>query len=137
MMERLAIAGRGTSAELIKEARDPKSGIHDCFEWDNNVAGEKFRLWQACNYWGAIRIELRQPDGNAVKVPAFIPIVVAGEQAYRPVTEVAENPDWRAQMIVQAKRELESWQRRYEMLTAVARMRGVFEAIRVVIEEKD
>lgn len=33
--------------KIVQKAKDPKSALHSCFEWDNSKAAEKFRLDQA------------------------------------------------------------------------------------------
>lgn len=135
VMTRLAQSGNGTARALIDEARDPDSEIHDCFEWDAEKGAEKWRLWQARNYWGAIRVDVQTNEGT-VKAPAFIPIVVNDEQSYRPIEEVSGRADWRDQMMGQAKRELESWQKRYDALATVAALRPVFSAIQKVTKAR-
>ncbi len=131
VMARLAEAGNGTARALIDEARAPSSSIHDCFEWNDTKAGEKWRLHQATNYWGSIRVEVQMPNGP-LRAPGFIPIVVNNEQTYRPIEQVASNVDWRKQMMAQATRELGSWQSRYDALASVASMKPIFKAIKVV-----
>ena len=136
VMEALAQRGEGGSSRaLVEAARDPSSPIHDCFEWNDSVAGERWRVYVANKYWGGIKIEIETPSGP-VKAPAFIPIVVGDEQSYRPVHEVAARADWREQMIAQATRELESWRKRYDAISAVASVRPVFDAIARVTRKR-
>lgn len=40
-------AGQLTPALVVDAARDPKSVLHSLFEWDNTVAGERYREYQA------------------------------------------------------------------------------------------
>lgn len=39
--------GRITPRLVVEDARDPESALHACFEWDDSVAGEKYRIMQA------------------------------------------------------------------------------------------
>lgn len=36
--------GRLTPAEVLEEARNPESPLHDQFTWDDTEAAEKYRL---------------------------------------------------------------------------------------------
>lgn len=36
-----------TPQEVLEKARDENSELHKCFEWDNDIAAEKYRLEQA------------------------------------------------------------------------------------------
>ena len=39
--------GEITARRLVDEASNPVSVLHRCFEWDNDAAGDKYRLVQA------------------------------------------------------------------------------------------
>lgn len=131
-MTELAKSGLGGSAEaLLQTAADPTSPAHECFEWDDSIAGNGYRLWQARNYWGAIRIEIQDTKGDTHKAPAFIPIVIGTEdgddRGYRDVRDVVRNENWNAQMLEQAKRELKGFKNRYAMLRGVSELGGLFD----------
>jgi hypothetical protein len=36
-----------TARDVLDEARNPKSELHQCFEWDDTLAGIKYRIIQA------------------------------------------------------------------------------------------
>lgn len=38
-----------TPQEILEKARDETSELHKCFEWDDSVAAERYRLQQAGN----------------------------------------------------------------------------------------
>jgi hypothetical protein len=48
-LEELAARNGGelTAAETLEAARDPNSPIHSCFQWDDSLAAEQYRLEQA------------------------------------------------------------------------------------------
>ena len=39
--------GKLTPQQIVKIAKNKKTKLHSQFEWDNGIAGEKWRLWQA------------------------------------------------------------------------------------------
>jgi len=54
---------------------------------------------------------------------------LSSRSEYRAVEDVIENAEWTEQMLAQAKRELESWRKRYAMLRAVGKLSSIFQAI--------
>ena len=41
------IGESATPREILEKGRDPKTELHKCFEWDDTVAAEKYRIQQA------------------------------------------------------------------------------------------
>lgn len=39
--------GKVMTVQVVKDARNKKSPLHDYFEWDNTIAGEEYRKHQA------------------------------------------------------------------------------------------
>jgi len=136
IMKRLAAEGRGTSEELVRECQSPKSPGHDCFEWDDTLASQRWRIHQAAGYWSSLRVLIEKPDGDSVKAPAFVSVRVNKQQRFVDVEDAAENPDWREQMLEQAKQELASFKRRYDALRSVAGMKPLFSAIETALTAK-
>jgi hypothetical protein len=84
---------------VVEAARDPGSPLHDCFEWDDTRAGEKFRRIQASALIRSIRVLVVQEDadtGEQVKEPVryFLNVIpeASDSRAYLPRTVVASTP---------------------------------------------
>lgn len=45
--EIFSIGETATPAQIVEKAKDSKTELHKCFEWDNEKAAEKYRLEQA------------------------------------------------------------------------------------------
>lgn len=91
---------------LVKSARPISSSIHNCFEWDNTVAAEKYRVEQA-------RYMLRQvvvitEDEEPIEVRAFVNIASAddNEGYYTTIQKVVETPELYMNYEQQIYREL-------------------------------
>ena len=50
--------GKLTPAGTVEAARDPNCPIHSDFEWDNDIAGDKYRLDQARKMITSIRVTI-------------------------------------------------------------------------------
>jgi hypothetical protein len=61
-----------TPAAVVEDARPETALLHEAFEWDDALAGEQYRLWQARQLIKAVRIvESDKPEG-----PQFIHVKV-------------------------------------------------------------
>lgn len=108
-----ANGGRITPEQVLEDAKDPESPIHDYFEWDNNAAANRFRLGQARALIRSVEYLFRT-ETHKYEVPYFVrdPNSERGESAYVPVVRVRTNEDMSRdvliQKFVQARNALES-----------------------------
>ena len=121
--------GRLDAENVVEESRPETAVLHPCFEWDDSVAAEKYRLQQAN---GIIRsIIVRQvPVGGgekqeAIEVRAFVHIE---KENYQPLKIVLADKDLKRDMMRTALRELTSFEEKYRKLELVA-LDPVFNAI--------
>lgn len=126
-----AMGGECNPRKLVEAARPARSPIHDLFEWNNERAGEAFRLSQAGYYIRHIVIEVVVKD-NPRNVRAFhsVNVVVSNdkvERRYLAMPLVLKNADASSQVVARAQAELESWRDRYETYREV--FAPVFDAI--------
>lgn len=124
-----------TAAAVVDAARDESSLLHAAFEWDDDVAGEKYRLEQARNMIRAskylelletVRAGRSQPKPCHVSVRAYI----TGRRGQGPATfklrnEVLSDADDRAATVEQFLAELRSWCDRTVDITELSALRDV------------
>jgi hypothetical protein len=126
----LAVArGQLTPRIVLEHARSPDSPLHSHFEWDDGEAAEKFRLLQASFLIRQVRVKVIAPDGEkTAMVRAFVSLPsdrVSGS-GYRHVEAVLSTPDHRSEMLACAAAELETFRRKYKLLSELS---DVFESI--------
>lgn len=120
-LERVA-RERGVSVEeVVAEASDPASPLHDYFEWDDEVAAVQYRKRQAARMAAAIMVKVQDRSGGYRTVRAFYSVQIeerTGERkrdrVYVTVGRVKESPALGEQVIEQALEALLSWRDRYE-----------------------
>lgn len=117
-------AGELTPRVVVDVARDPGHPLHNRFEWDDSVAGEKYRLHQAREL---IRIAVEFVDGTdgPVKVRSFHSVNRVDGPTYEPVADIKTDPFMSKLVLQAAEREWKSLYQKYahlaEFLDAVRR----------------
>jgi hypothetical protein len=100
----------------LHAATDPKHPIHPHLEWDDTVAAHRYRLDQVR---AIIRCIRQTDDENHEPVHSFLSVSDKGGIAYRGVREVQTSATLRLQVLKQAERDLEAWERRYKDLSDI------------------
>lgn len=111
-----------TPKEVLEKAKDKNSELHKCFEWDNDVAAEKYRLQQA----RAIIINLVYVKKDKQEQPVRCFQISTEKSVYQPTKQFLVQENEYQSLLARAKSELESFKRRYSM---IAELETVLEAI--------
>lgn len=103
--------------DVVDAARPDTSPLHPHFEWDDSVAAEKHRVWQARQLIRNVHVTVETPDGPT-RVRALLNVVDDdGRQGYRAAEEVLSTPVLRDQFLARIRsdvRLLVERLRRYE-----------------------
>lgn len=116
-------------AQVVSFARDPKTALHDRFEWDDTQAAIEFRLEQARQI---IRFTVRVVGSNPEPIHAYVSLRSdrSGGDSYRSIEDVMRMPALRDQLLAQALREAESWRTRYERFSELSPIRDAIKRAR-------
>ena len=92
-LERIrSLTGKLKPVTVVEKAKPKRSPIHKAFEWDDGVAGEKYRVHQARNLIRAVRVVVDDGPEETVTRPQFVHI--PEKDPYYQSTEIAvENID--------------------------------------------
>jgi hypothetical protein len=103
VIEQILIANNGeiTASELVDAARPVDSPAHPGFEWDDAIAGEEYRRYQARHWMRNLMVisNVVQPTPSTIGVPQPIRLVHVpnvggqGEGKYRPLNLLPRIPD--------------------------------------------
>lgn len=107
--------GELTPANVVDAAREDDHPLHDRFEWDDEVAGEKYRLSQARQLIRVVKETYTDRAGRPADVRTFHAIPrPQGGMAYEPLDEVVKD-DIASQILLRTmEREWRSLKARYE-----------------------
>ncbi len=130
-----------TPTQIVGKAKPKNSPIHEYFEWDDSVAGDKWRLWQARYLIGRIEI-IVESDGEEDQIRAFHNISVQEgeehERGYVTLKDVRENENYLEIVLAGALDEIKSWQKRYSQykrLKVFKPLKPIFKAVRQIVRE--
>jgi hypothetical protein len=106
-----AHGGRIMVTDVVAVARDPESPLHQCFEWDDKIAGERYREEQARSLIANVRVRITGEDSPLVRYFIHVPLPNAGH--YEPVEIAMNDAATRALILNRALSELRSVEMRY------------------------
>lgn len=116
-----------TPEEVLEQARDDEnSELHKCFEWDDSVAAEKYRLSQARQVIQFLVIKPEKKGEPQVRVFQ----ITTETNNYQPTRLFIQQPDEYKALLQRAKNELSAIKSRYKTLSELEK---VFEAIDEII----
>ena len=128
-LDRIASESGGivTPSELVKRSRGKRALLHLAFEWDDDHAAELYREVQARKIISGIQVV---QDGEVLG-PRMVNVVIKEVgRGYVPIDVAISREDTREQMITQAVRDLDAWQRRYEHLSEFEQIFRAIESMR-------
>lgn len=119
--------GRVNPRIVLDEAKRKSSPLHECFEWDDAVAGENWRLHTA----GTLLCSIVVVEQKGQETRAFHNVFVPGRKgeevrAYVTLDEMRNNPEVRTQALDTAVGYLKWFSKRYRHLNELD---PVFDAI--------
>lgn len=117
-----------TPEDVLASAQSPTSPLHDWFEWDDAIAAQSHRRDQAAYLLRSIKVVIKREDGDE-ELRAFHNVIRRDEQAervYMDAVRVFSEPEYRAQVVDQAIKELRAWQGKYRQYSELS---TVFDAI--------
>jgi len=135
-LEQIAIQNGGlvSPANVVEFARDEKTALHSRFEWSDTEAAQQYRLWQARH---VISLELKVIDRPGpenpivstkieIETPEKTRVYISlgsdrgADGGYRRILDVLTSEELRAQMLVEAKRDMRLFRQKYSELKELA-----------------
>lgn len=103
-----------TPVTILEYARNENTELHKCFEWDNTVAAEKYRLQQARNIVCSLVYQEEKKE-EPTKLRVFYSSTKTN--TYQPTKVLVRNEDSYKELLMRAKSELRAFKNKYKMLT--------------------
>ena len=107
-----SIGESATPQQILDFARKPETELHKCFEWDDTLAAEKYRLHQArqivCNLVFVEKTDKPEPQ--------TFRILQKADNGYKPIKMIVQQKDEYARLLERARAELRGFKIRYKHL---------------------
>ena len=123
---------------LVEVARDEAHPLHSCFEWDDTVAGERYRQGQALEMIRASKYIQMLNESRANSIQTVVRSVEVrtylrgrqekGPAAFKMRNEVLSDEDDHAATVEQFRSELRAWCARVVDIEELQVLRGMIEA---------
>lgn len=108
--------GEVTPQIMVDDARPEGALMHPLYEWNDDIAAEKYRRNQAKKIASDLVIVHVAQNEEVPQEPirAFVSVKPRNEKAsFRPIVKALSDKDTKEQVIANAKLELEAYERKY------------------------
>lgn len=106
-----------TPRNIVEYARDEKSELHKCFEWDDTIAAQKHREYQARQILSQIVVKHVEDDKEKlVPVRVFVN-TKRNTKEYKNISFVIQDRDEYELLVERARKELVSFVQKYETIS--------------------
>lgn len=119
--EIFSISDSPTAEQIIDMASDPDRESYKLFDWDDAVAGPKWRKEQARLVMRSLKVEFIQDTNLDVEPKKFTPCRLfygnpIESEGFVAITKIMGNKDMYQQLLERAKMEIKSFRKKYAML---------------------
>lgn len=106
-----------TNKEVLQYAKDNiNSELHKCFEWDDNIASEKYRLIQATQIISSISFVIEEQPIKKQKVYYSVKTDKENIRSFKNIKNILQNDNEYMALCEKAKKELEKCKDNYNDL---------------------
>ena len=138
--------GKVTTASFLEYSRPETADTHSMFEWNDKIAGEKYRLRQAASIIGQLEVQIQYIDTpqetaeiQITPVPAFVNVAGKSTRAsatfVNVITAHEDSALWK-QVMQNALGELNTFKRKYARYKEFAKVISAIEELeRSVLHE--
>ena len=109
--------------QVLDKAKDKKSELHKCFDWNDSTAAEKYRLIQARDVIRHL-IVVQKNEDDEQKEPVQFRVMLKNERThesgYKQTVIMVKDEDEYRKLLEQAYAELHSFKQKYSCLSELA-----------------
>lgn len=116
-LEELEKVSEITNKNVLEYARKNKdSELHKCFEWNDTIAGEKYRLIQASNVISSISFVIEEEPIKKQKVYFSIKSDAKESRKFKNIKDILEDDEDYKALLNKARKEFETCKDNYDNL---------------------
>lgn len=114
-----------TPQEMVERARNEQSELHKCFEWNDTVAAEKYRLQQARVVLSMLVFKTKTEEEQKVRIFSL----TTEKYVYQPTKQFLVQADEYQQLLKRALAELQAFKEKYSSLAELEDVFNVIDAL--------
>lgn len=101
---------------VLEDARQDTSPLHRHFQWDDTIAAENYRRWQARSLIAKCRITIEARTESTIRAFVSLPSDRGLEGGYRVMTTVLSEDDQREELVSDMRNRVTYWTRQASLL---------------------
>ncbi len=126
-----SISDEPTKKQIVDKARDESTELHGLFEWNNDIAAEKYREEQAGFILRKLKVTFIQTDDEKEPIQTKVPVRMfygnpVESSGFVSIVKIMGNGEMYNALLERAKAELKSFKNKYAMLKE---LEAIFEMI--------
>lgn len=127
--------GMVTPKLIIDDSRPQTAVLHKCFEWDNDIAAEKYRESQAGFILrNLVTISVNQKKENQEsEIRAFVNVTKDEDRGFISIHKAMTDDVLRKQLLENAFAELNAFKNKYQQLNELAKLFEEIERLREAV----
>lgn len=115
--------------KVVEFARNPKTALHKCFEWDDDKAADRFRRDQAEKLIARVTVIV---EGSTEPTRMYVSLIEDRKEdgGYRSIVSVLSDKERRERLLDQALADFKAFQEKYKVLQELAPIFAAAEDVR-------
>lgn len=105
-----------TTEAVLEDAKQETSPLHRHFQWDDTVAAEAYRRWQARSLIAKCKITIEPRTESTIRAFVSLPSDRGMDGGYRVTTTVLSDEDQREELIRDMRNRVQYWTRQASLL---------------------
>ncbi len=129
VMEELERTVGLTTKNLVEASRPEDAPLHKEFEWNNDIAGEKFREMQAGKMITNLKVVIKQDETKKIRGFVTLEHSVGRPGTFERTEKVLEVTEKRNRLLTLAIKELQAFRKKYIMLSELAELFDIIDKL--------
>ena len=124
--------GEVTPRNLLDESTPEDAVMHPCYEWDDEKAADKYRLWQSRHILSCLTVSYVQtetPEPRKIEVRAYQNVSDERNGRFINVQSAMEQTTTRDMVLMNAIKELQMFRKKYADLSELSKIISVIDEV--------
>lgn len=106
-----------TPQQILEKAKDSQTELHKCFTWDDSVAAEKYRIFEARQIVCSMKIVEQKPDKEAEETQIRVFYKIDNGTGYKPTKLILQKPDEYKKLVERCRSELLAVKQKFQSIS--------------------